>query len=460
MKHNNTAEFLGTKKLFPLLMRMSVPSVIGMMVGSLYNVVDTVFIGHGAGALAIAGLSVAFPIQLIVMAAAQMIGFGAASIISRRLGEKQYDQAGSALGTAFTSLVLISVIVSAGILLFSDPILRLFGSSDQTMSYAGDYIGLVAWGLPFLSFSMAGSNVIRAEGKAQMAMFTMLLGLVLNIALDPVFIFGFKMGIRGAALATVISQACSALWILWFYIRKKSVVIIEPRHLLINWRQAREMMVLGLPNFIQTAGMSVLTLIINNTLLVYSGDMAIAVYGIISRLLTFVIFPVVGISMGFQPIAGYNYGAQKFDRVKTILKISAGCAALIAAFFSLIMEFFPYTLIGIFTRDEALIETGGTALRIMALLITVMGVQIVFSTYFQAVGKGWHALLLGLSRQFLVLIPMVLIFPYFFGINGVWAAFPASDLVSTLFSALVLSYELKNLDDRHANRLELLASTR
>lgn len=453
MKLNDSSEFLGSKKLFPLLIQMSVPSIIGMIVATLYNVVDTIFVGRGVGTLAIAGLSVAFPIQMIVMASAQMIGIGAASIISRRLGKKEYHKTSSALGTAISSIVIISIIMSALVLAFSHSILRAFGASNSIMPYALEYIQLISWGFPFLSISMAGSNLIRAEGKARLAMLTMLLGMILNIILDPIFIMVLDMGIRGAALATVLSQACSAIWILSLYARNRSLVKIGLNDFRIKWKQLREMVLLGMPNFVQTSGMSILVLIINNTLLFYSGDLAISVYGIINRLLAFIMMPVVGLSQGFQPIAGYNYGAQKYDRVKKSLMITALTATALSSFFYLIVRFFPAGLMGIFTKDMDLIQSGVHSLRIVSLFIFLMGLQIVFSIYFQAVGKGIHALFLGLSRQFLILIPLVLLFPLFWGADGVWMAFPVSDLSSTLIAVIVLRREINHLNDKHSKSL-------
>ena len=448
MKTKST-DILGTKKLFPLLMQMSIPAVIGMLVGSLYNIVDTIFVGRGGGALAIAGLSIAFPVQMIALAFAQMIGIGASSIISLRLGEKKQDKAESALGTSFTALITASIIMSVILLIFSKPILTLFGASENTFPYADNYLGIIAFGIPFLSIGMAGSNLIRSEGRSKTAMITMLTGMVLNIILDPVFIIGLGMGISGAALATVISQGCSAFLIMGFYITGRSVLNFNLKNMAVNTDQLKRMMLLGMPNFFQTAGMSILVLIINNTLLHYSGDLAISVYGIINRLLSIVILPVIGISQGFQPIAGYNYGAGNFDRVKKILLTASLTAAGFAFCASAVMELFPRFLFSIFTSHEELINKGETALRIMASLISTAGFQIIFSIYFQAVGKGLHSLFLGLSRQFLILIPMIIILPIYFKEMGVWLSFPLSDLLAVTITVIVVARELRHLDIKH-----------
>ena len=455
---SNTSELLGTTKLFPLLMQMSIPSIIAMLVGGMYNIVDTIFVGHGAGTLALAGLSIAFPIQWIVMAFSQMIGIGATAIISLRLGEKRYEKAQSALGTAFTLLLLTSVFMSIITLVYYKSILQFFGASENTLAYACDYLVIVAWGFPVYSLSIAGANLIRAEGKAKTAMNTMLVGMVLNIILDPIFIFSLNMGIQGAAIATVISQTCSTIWILAFYLGKKSEVQIGLEHLRINWEQLKKMVLLGLPNFTQTAGMSILTLIINNTLLYYSGDVAIGIYGTINRLMSFVVMPVIGIGQGFQPIAGYNFGAEKFDRVKDILKISAISATVIAGSLCIIMETFPHALISLFSSDPGFLKEGAHALRLMASCTTLMGPFFIFSIYFQAVGKGIQALLLGLSRQFFILIPILLVLPRFLGTTGVWMSFPASDFISFFVTLVVLMRELAHLNERHEHSIKLAES--
>lgn len=449
MSEQHKTAFLGRDALFPLLVRMSVPAMIGMMVTSMYNIADTIFIGRGAGTLAIAGLSIAFPIQMIAQSVSRMIGVGGASVISRRLGEKDYDGASSALGTAFTVNAVATVILMALFMIFTVPVLRLFGASDASLPYAREYLRTVIWGFPFIAVSVTGNNLIRAEGNARVAMFTMLIGMVLNIILDPVFIFIFNMGIRGAAVATVISQACSSLWVLLYYGGRRSVVAVRRRFFRIGNELAREILVLGTPNFVQSAGMSVLTMIINNILLTAGGDMAISAYGIVHRLLSFIIMPVIGLSQGFQPIAGFNYGARKFDRVRKILLVTTVSAVCVSGFFYVIIRLFPNHIIGMFTTDAALVKMSVDAMLLMNLLMPVGCLQMVFSVYFQAVGKGIHSLLLGLSRQFLILIPIVLILPRFIGLAGVWGAFPLSDALSTVITAVILVFELRHLDSRH-----------
>ena len=446
--------FLGEQRLFPLLMKLSIPAIIGMMVMALYNVVDTIFIGRGAGTLAIAGLTIAFPIQMIIGALGQMIGVGAASIVSRKLGERRMEQAEAAVGTAFVSIAVVSVALSAVVGLFAADILRLFGASETVLPYSMDYLTTVFWGFPVISLSMCGTNLIRAEGNARTAMNTMLIGTVLNMILDPIFIFALGMGIRGAALATVISQLCSFVWILLYYLRGRSVVALRRKNLRVHWDQLKETVLLGLPNFVQMAGMSIIATIINRTLGIHGGDLAISTYGIANRLLSFIFMPINGLAQGFQPIAGYNYGARKYDRVKAVLVIASLSATVVAAFCYVFIMLFPRALVGMFTTDSTLIEISAPALRTMALLMPIIGIQIVSSIYFQAVGKGIPALLLGLSQQFIVLLPVVLMLSHLFGVNGVWSAFPVSDVLATFITVTALAFEIKHLKQKHGTEMK------
>ncbi len=449
----NKSSFLGTEKLFPLLMKMSVPAIIGMMAAALYNVVDTIFVGRGVGPLGIAGLSIAFPIQMIVQAVGQMIGIGAASIISRKLGEKNYDEASLALGTAILSIAIFSIVIVIGIAAFFRPILSLFGATETIMPYSVEYLRNVIFGFPFIAISMAGNNMIRSEGKARTAMGTMLIGMGLNIILDPIFIFVLDMGIQGAALATVISQFCSFVWVALFYLTKKSSIRLDRGHMHIKGAFLREMLVLGLPNAVQSAGISILAVIVNNTLGLLGGDLAISTYGMLHRLLSFVFMPMIGLAQGFQPIAGYNFGAREYGRVKRILFLAAGTSISVSSFFFFLIRTFPDFFIGLFTVDADLIASSSRALKIMSLAMPLMSIQIIASVYFQAIGKGIASLLLGLSRQFLLLIPIVLILPRFIGVDGIWAAFPSSDFLSITISLVVMSFELRQLKRLESGKL-------
>jgi len=429
---------------------MGLPAVVGMLVNALYNIVDTIFVGQGVGPLAIASLAIVFPIQMIVSASAQAIGIGTASIVSRRLGEKRHEDAVKAVGTAYATVLVVNVILVTLLFLFMRPILGFFGASEEIMPYAMEYVSIVGAGFFFFSTSMCASNLVRSEGNTRAAMKGMLLGALMNLMLDPLFIFGFGLGVRGAAIATVISQISSAAYLFSLYARKKMIVPIVASELRIRPAILRQSVILGTPAFIQSAGMSLLMLLVNNTLGRYGGNIAITTFGMVHKLLMIVIMPVLGIVQGSQPISGYNYGARRYDRVKAILRTTV----LTALGFSLIgysfMMIFPRIAMGLFTRDAELIAVSARVLRIVVMFIPLAAVQITGSTYFQAVGKASEALILGLSRQFFVLIPLILLLPRFLGLDGVWFSYALADLISTAVTSFFLLREVRRLGIAHA----------
>ncbi len=437
--------YLERDRIFPLLIKMGLPAVVGMMVNALYNVVDTIFVGQGVGPLAIAALAIVFPIQMIVSAIAQAIGVGTASVVSRRLGEKRHEDAARAAGTAYAAVTLATLILVAFLFLFMRPILGFFGASAETMPFAMEYTGIVGAGFFFFSLSMCASNLIRSEGNTKTSMMGMLIGALLNTILDPLFIFGFGMGVRGAAVATVISQIASCVYLFGMYARKKTVVPIRRSYLRVDMGILGKSIALGVPSFIQSAGMSILMLLVNTSLGNYGGDKAITTYGMVHKLLMIVIMPILGIAQGFQPIAGYNYGAKRFDRVKTSLWTAVLTAFSIALFGYAFMMLFPRLSMGFFTGDADLIASSSRVLRIVVFFVPFAAIQITGSVYFQSVGKATDALVLSLSRQFLLLIPFVLILPRFFGLNGIWVAFPLADLLSTTVTVTLLLREVRKL---------------
>ena len=450
MNEPHKTDFLGRDAIFPLLLKMGIPAAVGMLVNALYNVVDTIFVGHGVGPLAIAALSIVFPLQMIVSAVAQALGIGAASIVSRRLGEKRPGDAAAAMGTAYAAVMLVTATLVALVFLFTRPILAFFGASETIMPYALSYTRIVAAGFFFFSMSMCASNLVRAEGNAKASMIGMLLGAGLNTILDPIFIFGLRMGVEGAAVATVISQVVSCAYLFSLYFRKKSHVPIGGADLRISPSVLRDEALLGVPAFVQSAGMSLLALLINNTLGRYGGDLAITTYGMNHKILSIIIMPILGIIQGFQPIAGYNYGARHFDRVRQSLKTTVITALAVSLAGYAFMMLAPRAAIGMFTTDAELIASSARVLRVMALFIPLASLQITGSTYFQAVGKKTQSMLLGLSRQFLMLIPIVLILPPLIGVDGVWMAFPIADLASTALTLALLARELRHLGSRSA----------
>lgn len=446
MKQAADPGFLGKEPLFPLLMRLSVPAVVGMMVMALYNIVDSIFVGRGAGSLALAGLAIAFPVQISLGALGQMVGVGSASIASRRLGEGKQDEAETALGTCITYSLLLALIATAALAFTLEDTLTLFGATEAILPYAKDYVQILLLAVPLQMASMSTMNMIRAEGNAKKAMSVMLVGIGLNIILDPLFIFTFDMGIKGAAWATVIGQASNFALVFLYYLRGKSVLRLKKQNLVLRPQLLKEVTLLGLPNFIQMAGTGLIATIINNMLGAFSGEIAISTYGIISRLMSFIMMPLGGIAQGFQPIAGFNYGAKNYQRVKHVFMLALGLATGISVlFFTLVMSF-PGTLISLFTTDPELQAYAIPALKMFCLCTPIIGIQMVSSIYFQAIGRGTPALLLGLSRQMIVLLPMILLLSHFYQADGIWAAFPASDFISTLITVSVLVFEMRKLN--------------
>ncbi|HEC93128.1 MAG TPA: MATE family efflux transporter, partial [Candidatus Atribacteria bacterium] len=377
---------LGEEKISKLLVKLSLPATIGMMVNALYNLVDTIFVGRGVGALAIGGLTIAFPIQMIIMAFAQMIGIGAASAISRSLGAKEIEKADYVAGNSFLLIVILSSIIAAIGLFFTEPMLRLFGATDTILPYAKDYITIILWGSIFFSFAMSSNNLIRAEGNAKVAMATMLIGAILNIILDPIFIFVFKMGVKGAALATVISKFVSFLYVLTYLYSGKSSLKVKLHHLKPKMHIIIEILTVGFASFARQVTGSVVAIVVNNSLRIFGGDMALIIVGILHRVTMFIFMPLFGVVQGMQPIVGFNYGAKKLDRVKETLKLSLITTTAFASFGWLIIELFPLVIIGVFTKDAEIIEKGSTIMRVVISMIPLIGIQIVGAALFQSLG--------------------------------------------------------------------------
>ncbi len=448
------SEQLGKDKITDLLLRFSIPAVIGMLVNALYNIVDRIFIGNGVGSLGIAGITIGFPLMLILMGFGMLVAIGAASLISIKLGEKKKDEAELTMGNGIILLIGTSVVLSILGLAFLDPLLRLFGASQAVLPYARDYMQIILMGTVFMSIGFGMNNFIRAEGNPRIAMLTMLIGAVLNLILDPIFIFVFNWGMRGAALATILSQLASAAWVLYYFLGGKSLLKIHLKNFALQYSIVGKVLAIGAAPFALQMASSLFGVVMNNSLRFYGGDIAISGMGIIHSLIMLVLMPVLGLSQGVQPIIGYNYGAEKFDRVKEALKLAIITATAVVSIGFIIIQVFPYQLVSMFNReDPMLIEFSAHALRVFLIFLPIIGFQVIGSNYFQAVGKPKQAMFLSLSRQVLLLIPLVLILPLFFGLNGVLAAGPVSDLVASALTAVWILREVRNLgsgeDIRH-----------
>lgn len=441
---------LGEEKISKLLLKFSVPAIVGMLVNALYNVVDRIFIGNGVGSLGIAGITIGFPIMLVVFAFAMLVGFGATSLLSIKLGERKIEEAELILGNGMILLITVSAIISGIGLIFLNALLQLFGASATVLPYARDYMQIILWGTVFMTLGFGMNNFIRAEGNPKIAMFTMLIGAITNIILDWLFIFIFKWGIQGAAFATVLAQMVSAIWVLSYFLRGKSTLKLRFSNFKLQPVMVGKIFAIGSAPFAMQLAASLLNIILNNTLNYYGGDTAIAGMGIINSILTLILMPVFGINQGAQPIIGFNYGAQKFDRVKEALKLAILAATVIVTIGFIITRLFPEQLIAFFNReDKKLIELGAQAITIFLLFLPIIGFQVVGASYFQAVGKPKQSMFLTLSRQVLLLIPLLLILPRFYGFNGILYAAPIADLGSALLTGIWLLTEVRNLNEKH-----------
>lgn len=447
---------LGEDKVLSLLIRFSIPAIIGMLVNGLYNIVDRIFIGNGVGSLGIAGAAIGFPIMLILMAFSMLVGIGANSLVAIRLGEQKKDEAEQIMGNALVLLVGLAIIISAAGLIFLNPLLKLFGASKEVLPYAVEYLRIILWGAVFQSVGMGMNNFIRSEGNPKLAMVTMLIGAILNVILDYVFIFIFGWGIAGAAYATIFSQAVSAAWVLYHFMSGRSVLKLHTKYLTIKLSIAGKIFAIGLAPFLLQVAASVLNAIMNKSLNIYGGDIAISAMSAVSSIAMMFLMPIFGINQGAQPIIGYNYGAKNYDRVKNTLKLAIFAATILVVFGFVITRLYPEQLIAVFNReDKELIAFGSHALKVFLIFMPIIGFQIVSSNYFQAVGKPLQASLLSLSRQVLILIPAMLILPRFYGLEGVLYAGPLSDLVASLITGVFLFYELRHLGNRHKERSDM-----
>ena len=438
-----TADTLGTQKISTLLIKQALPASIGILVMSLNMIVDTIFVGQWIGSLAIAAITVVLPIVFLISSLGMGIGIGGSSIISRALGAKATEKAYLTFGNQiFLTLVLSILFVLVGIL-FNEPILLLFGANGDILAPATSYFNVVLYGVPFLAFAMMGNPVIRAEGKPKFAMYAMIIPAISNILLDIVFIKFLGLGMFGAGLATSISYAACGLFIIGFFLSKKSELSILAKNFILSFSIVKEIVQLGGVTVARQGTISVLMIVLNATLFTYGGENAIAVYGIINRVMMFALFPVLGVTQGFLPIAGYNIGAKNNDRVRKVIKMAIIYGSAVASLIFLGIICFPEAIARLFTSDVALIEETPKALLYVFLATPVVTAQLIGSAYFQAAGKALPALALTLLKQGVFLIPLVYILPKFFGLNGVWFSFPVADVLATLVTLLFLRSEVR-----------------
>lgn len=440
MKTNHSSEFLGTEKISKLLFSFSMPAFIAMLASGIYNIVDTIFIGKGIGTLAVGGVGIVFPIQTLYNAFAQMISIGSASAISRSLGEKKDDCANQVTTNAYILTILISLLLMIISYFFINPILFFFGSNEELLVYAHDYLMISILSIPFNALALLSSAVFRAEGNIKVSMIVVLIGAVFNLALDPLFIFTLNGGIKGAAFATVIAQALASLFALFYIFSHRSIVRFEKKYLIPSLAISRSIISVGFSAFARNGATSLFALITNSTLRTFGGTQSITAFGTVNRIISFFFLPIMGINQGLQPIISYNYGARHSDRIKQALKLALIYTTIIGAIGSLVGILFPTMAIRLFVKDKQLISEATFVLRIQLLFYWTIGLQMVASTFYQSIGRAIPALFLSILRQFIILIPLIFILPRYtsLGINGVWYSFPISDFSAFLISAFVL----------------------
>ena len=437
---------LGTESVGKLLLKYSVPAIIGMLVNALYNVVDRIFIGNipGVGPLAITGVGVTMPIMSITLAFAMLIGIGCTTNISIKLGQGKKEDAQKIIGNGITLSIIISLILSIIGIVFGNQILHLFGASDQTLYYAKSYIYIILAGTVFNTLGFTLNNTIRGDGNPKLAATIMVVGCITNVILDAVLIFVFNLGIQGAAIATVISQIVTALWGLMYYVKGKSNLTFENSSLKLDKSLVKSIIAIGIAPFSMQIATSLVQVISNNALKMYGGDLAIGAMATISSISMIFLMPIFGLNQGSQPIIGFNYGAKQYDRANKAFKISALISIVILTAGWVLVQLSPETVIGMFNKDPKLMDISVNGIRIYLFMIPIIGISITGSNYIQSVGKAKIATVLSLLRQVILLIPMILILPNFFGLNGVWYASPISDFLSTAITAYILYRELKS----------------
>ena len=438
MKDNKEATLaLGKQPVGKLLLQYALPGVIAMTASSLYNMVDSIFIGHGVGPMALAGLGISFPFMNIGAAFGAAVGIGGSTMMSLRLGQRQYAKAQNVLGNMVALNVIIGLSVGILGIIFLDPILRFFGASEQTLPHAHDYMMIILLGNVVTHLYLGLNAALRAASKPRQAMVATIVTVALNTILDPIFIWPLHMGVKGAAIATIIAQVIVLSWQLWTFSRKRELLHLEWRFIKPVKAIVKEVVSIGISPFAMNITGCVVTIFMNNALLANGGDLSVGAYGIANRF-GFVFFMVViGICQGMQPIAGYNYGAKNFDRVKQVVKLAvlASTAAMTVGW--LCGELLPGPCARLFTSDKELIDITVRGIRINMIVFPVIGYQATVTNFFQTIGKVRISIFLSLSRQLLFLLPMMLILSSLWGLDGVWASLPASDFASFVITAFI-----------------------
>ena len=436
---------LGTEPVGKLLARYALPAIIAMTAASLYNIIDRVFIGQVVGPLAISGLAITFPFMNLAAAFGAAVGVGASTTISVRLGQRDYDAAENILGNTITLNLIIGIGFGLFSLIFLDPILRFFGASDDTLPYAHDFMTIILAGNVISHMYFGMNAVLRAASKPKIAMAATLFTVVMNVVLDAVFILWWHWGIKGAALATMISQLLALCWQMSIFANQKELLHLKRGIYKLRAELVQNIISIGISPFLMNACACIIVIFMNNQLVRYGGDMAVGAYGIANSIaMVFVLFSM-GLNQGMQPIAGYNYGSQQFDRLMSVVKLAIISATVMMTSGWLVAMFAPYYCARMFTTDPELIRQAIDAIQVMMLMFSIIGGQMVITNFFQCIGKVKISIFLSLSRQLLFLLPLLAVLPHFYNIEGVWASLPMSDLAAAIVTAYIMVAYMKKM---------------
>ncbi|MDR2126097.1 MAG: MATE family efflux transporter [Prevotellaceae bacterium] len=456
MTDKNNPAILGYEKVGKLLMQYSVPAIMAMVAASLYNIVDRIFIGNAVGPLAISGLAITFPLMNISAAFGSLIGAGGSTLVAIKMGQKDNWGANQILGNAIMlNLILGTIIMILG-LLFLDPILYCFGATENTISFARDYMQIILGGNVITHVYLGMNNIMRSSGYPRKAMYTTFIAVIINAVLDMIFIFKFGWGIRGAAIATIIAQTIALIWVSVHFMHKSSFIRFQKGIYTLKKRIVTGIFSIGMSPFILNVCSCLVVILFNTALLAHGGDLAIGAFGITNSVVMFFVMIVLGLTQGMQPIAGYNFGAKQFDRVLKVLKQSIIAASCITTLAFIAGELLPKPLAMLFSQKDNIagdniemtrqqVEYAVTGLRITLAAFPIVGISMVIANFFQSIGKAKHAIFLSTTRQLIFLIPLILILPKFWGLTGIWLSIPVSDFISTVLSVILMQRQFKIL---------------
>lgn len=439
-------EKLKTESVGKLLMEFSIPAIIASVVFALYNIVDRIYIGQGLGAYAITGVSICFPIFTIFIAIGMLIGQGGGSLVSIKLGEGKKDEAEKILTNVFVLFTVASIIIMAVSITFLDNLLIIFGATSNTIMYAREYMSIINYLVFFQFVAMGMNNMIRAEGNAKMAMKTMLLGAIINIILDPIFIFYFNWGIKGAALATAFANLISAIWVFHYFTKGNSSMKLKMEHIIPDMEIVKKIIKIGVSPFSLQITTSLVAVIANKALLNYGGDLAIGAMGIINSIMMIMVMVIAGINAGAQPIMGFNYGAKRYDRVKEALKLAIISSMILAGLLFISIFLNAELFIKMFNKEsEELTRIGANGIKIFMSMIVLNAFYTIGANYFQAINQAMKSVVLNLGRQLVLFIPLLIILPKYFGLNGVWLSVPISDFIIAIVTFFMLNESMKKM---------------